>query len=105
MTETTGVRAYITNAVRPGTGAQVTVFATFVNSPEYSDVLRIACHQAIEMLTNEGVEELSVSLGEILEFYDYDNTMAKNTALPFLKSQPALKGSTYERVPFHIDED
>ena len=104
-TETAGVREYIVDWVRSGTGAQVSMSTRFLNVPEYSDILRSTCHQAIEILPDEGLNELCTSLGEMLEFYNEEKSINNEKVLPNLTTQPALKGSTYERIPFHIEED
>ncbi len=104
-TETEGVREYVVDWVRPGTGAQLSMSTRFLNAPEYSDILRGICHQAIEILPDEGLNELCTSLGEMLEFYDEKKSINIEKALLNIITQPALNGTTYERIPFHIDED
>lgn len=104
-TETSSDREYIVNWTRPETGAQVAMSTRFPNAPEYSDLLRTICHQAIEMLPNTGLNELYTSLGEMIEFYSEENSIYYGKTLLSVTTLPARKGSTYERTPFQIDED
>lgn len=103
--DTKGVVEYAASWVRPGSGAQVTMQTRFLYAPEFSDALRSVCHQAIEALPDEGLGELCSTLGEMFEFYK-ERSIARQDKLPSpLTTMPALAGSTYERLPFHIEKD
>jgi len=104
--ETEAVSEHEVSWVRASTGAQVTLISKFPNTPEYYDVFRTACHYAIEYLPDEGLSELYVTLGEMIEFYnDRLEPWSKDLALPKITTKSAIHGTKYERKPFYVTTD
>lgn len=103
--QTTGIKEYSADWYRPGSGAHVSLNAKFEGqSPEYVDVLRIACHHVIEQLPYEGLEELSQSLDEMLEYYAGKELFGHGGALKITSTEPAISGENFVRDHFQLTE-
>jgi hypothetical protein len=92
---------------RPETGSHLALSAFFEEGePAHEDLVRIACHHAIEFVPNEGLSELCEFLGQLITFHA-DRASARPVGyLAATTTSPATWGDSYERDPFTIvDED
>ena len=102
---TIGVGEYSADWYRPGSGPHVSLTASFEGrTPQYADVLRIACHHIIEQLPDEGLEELSQSLDEMTKYYAGKELYRQSHTLRFTSTAPALSGEKFVREHFQLTE-
>lgn len=101
--QTTGIKEYRAEWYRPGAVAHVSLNAFFGDDgPEYADILRLACHHAIEHLPDEGLEELSETLDEMLGFYANRSVVKHYANLKLTTTEPVTTGASFVRDHFQI---
>lgn len=103
--QTTGIKEYVAEWYRPGAGSYVSLNAIFEGeAPAYADVLRIACHHAIEQLPDDGLVELSQTLDEMLDYYTGKDLFRDAEALKLTSTEPAMEGASFVRDHFQLAE-
>ena len=102
--ETEGNFDYTANLVRSDTGSFLTMSVKFAKEPEMVDIIRSACHMAIETLPEKGINELCAAIAEMLHYYSEEISLDSRHYLPAIDVQAAIAGPTYERTPFQIKE-
>ena len=69
------------------------------------DLERLICHRVLELIPNEGLEELQETLVQLLDFYSRREGSQETKLLPSITTEPVSVGEKYQRLPFYVTEE
>jgi hypothetical protein len=100
---TSSPAAYSFTVDRVDEGSTVAVRASFINSPQHHQLLRLACHYFLETIPNEGLEETCEQLTSLLDFYS-EYVPALDLAPRLTSSKSGQWGEQTIRPPIYVTE-